>query len=477
MPRKDDILAAFIRGCRERELILPGDRVLAAVSGGPDSLALLDLLLRWRESGGEFGLAAAHFNHQLRPEAEGEQRLVEEFSRGRGVECHCGRGDVAGWAKAHRTSVHAAARELRYKFLTETALRLHPQAGEASREPLVATGHQRDDQMETVLWRLLSGAGLGGLAGIRRREEWRAAAPVTVIRPLLDFRRAELERYCRARSLPFVTDRSNLDLRYPRVRIRRKLAPLLARQFGGEALEAVARTAELAAASADFIAEAIDSAREATVISRSPTEIRLDYDRFISYYDMLRTGMLQSAWQRLAKPGSRLGRERLVNADRHITTRRSGRLELGGGVCLYGSGGAIIMWRRIPWRDELSLTAGGTVEIPGFGGITARIADPAACPLPPPAGAQYCDYKELGPGPYFIRPAQSGDRMTPLGASQRCRVTDLLRDAGVPPHRRRYPVIVAGGEIAVIPGLRVAERVKLTPATRQAVIFHADWTI
>ncbi len=115
--------------------------------------------------------------------------------------------------------------------------------------------------------------------------------------------------------------------------------------------------------------------------------------------------------------------------------------------------------------------AGGTVVIPGFGRLAARFADPGDCPLPPPPNAQYCDLDALGPGPYIVRPARPGDRMTPLGTTARCRVTDLLRDAGVPIHRRRYPVIVVNGEIAVIPELRIAGRVKLTPATKRAMIF------
>jgi tRNA(Ile)-lysidine synthase len=477
MSHRTDILDAFIRRCRELSLINHGDCVLAAVSGGSDSVALLDLLHRWRESGGDFELAAAHFNHKLRPEADDEHRMVEGICRSMRVECHTGSADVAGWAKTNRIAIHAAARELRYRFLTGTAISVFPEAQGSERRRLIATGHQRDDQAETVLLRLFSGAGIEGMAGIRRCERWQATAPVTVIRPLLDYSRDQLKRYCRARGLSFATDRSNFDLRYPRVRIRRKLVPMIAKQFGSDAVEAIAHIAELTSASADFIADSINRALAATTIGKSATEVTLDYRLFISYYNMLRTGILQRAWRTLAESGARITRERLQNADRYIIQRRSGRLELGGGVSLGCSADEIRLWRQSDWDGDLAIAPGGTVDIPSFGRLAARLADPADCPLPPPPGAQYCDLDALGPGPYIVRPAQPGDRMTPQGTAARCRVTDLLRDAGISPHRRRYPVVVVNGEIAVIPPLRIAGWVKLTPATKRAMVFTADWAV
>ena len=192
-------------------LLLPpkGARVLCAVSGGADSMCLLALLLRT----GGCSVAAAHFEHGIR----GEESLrdcafVEEFCRAKGIVCYTAHADVPAWAKEHGLGLEAAARELRYAFLEQTA--------EREGYDFVATAHNADDNAETVLLHLTRGSGLDGLCGIPPQRG-------RIIRPLLKLTRAEIEGILAELSIPHVEDSSNGEDITARNRIRRDVMPVL----------------------------------------------------------------------------------------------------------------------------------------------------------------------------------------------------------------------------------------------------------
>ncbi len=470
MDLTEKLYSDFTGVCVERSLVRPGDRVFAAFSGGPDSTALLDLLVRWKSKVGWFALTACHFNHKLRPEADEEQRHVEEICRLLRVECVVGSGAVAELANRRKLSVHAAARELRYRFLTETA-----GIPESEIRRIIATGHHRDDQIETVLMRLLSGAGVEGLAGIKRTEKWILPDEVTVVRPLLSFSRAGLERYCRDRGLPFVTDPSNLDVRYPRNRIRLTILPLIEREFGKGALRGVVRSAELLDMAADLIAKQTEKALEETTVERTLGEIVLDYAAFSSYLKVLRLSILQRAARLIMDAGCRASFERCLYVDQYIATGRTGTIEIGCGAHAQLFGGRIYVFRHEASGsdfEEKLIARNDAATICNFGRLETAVITEDLPDLPPPEGSQYCDLDRIGPGPYLVKPAEPGDRIAPFGMTGRRKVSDILREAGIPPHRRRYPIIWAGGLVAVVPPFRVAERFKLTPATRRVIEFR-----
>jgi tRNA(Ile)-lysidine synthase len=216
---------------RDHDLFNAGTRVVAAVSGGSDSVALAHLL-RELERAGDLTLAGlVHFNHQLRAAADDEERFVARLGESLGVPVFSSRGDVAARARRERRSIEDAGRVARYEWFE--------QARAGSGAAVVALGHTRDDQAETFLLRLVRGAGPRGLAGIHPRNG-------NIVRPLLGCRREELREWLRARALPFVEDDTNRDVSIPRNRVRAELLPLLEQRFNPAIVDVLADEADLA---------------------------------------------------------------------------------------------------------------------------------------------------------------------------------------------------------------------------------------
>ena len=217
---------------RRHEMVPAGGRVVVALSGGADSVALLHIL-RELETTGELVVAGvAHFNHCLRGDASDEdERFCRAAAAAFGISVEVGSANVRETARVQKRSIEDAARRLRYAFLEEAAVRLRADA--------IAVGHSRDDQAETFLLRLLRGAGTRGLAAIRPKNE-------NVIRPLIDVPRAALREYVANRALDFREDATNADISVPRNRVRHELLPYLERAFSPNIVEVLAREAELA---------------------------------------------------------------------------------------------------------------------------------------------------------------------------------------------------------------------------------------
>ncbi|MEO6214100.1 MAG: tRNA lysidine(34) synthetase TilS [Vicinamibacterales bacterium] len=255
MTRLSDIALRTIR----RHCMVPiGGRVAVALSGGPDSVALLYLLLDLQLRGELLVAGVAHFHHGLRgPDADQDERFCRDLAVSLHLAFESGRGDVRGRARREHRSIEDAARVARYEFLAEAAARLDVSA--------VAVGHTLDDQAETFLLRLFRGAGSRGLAGIR---------PVAgiVIRPLLDIRRAALREYAVARQLASREDASNADISIPRNRIRHELIPQLERDYSPGIVEVLAREAGSAREDEEKLqADAIDLAAS-VVLSSAPSD-------------------------------------------------------------------------------------------------------------------------------------------------------------------------------------------------------------
>jgi tRNA(Ile)-lysidine synthase len=226
---------------RRFDLLRPGDRVGVAVSGGADSVALLHLLHGLRAELG-LVLSVVHFNHKIRgAEADADQEFVGALAERFGLAFHAGSGDAPAQARAAGLSLETAGRELRYGYFRQLCA--------AAAAAKIATAHTLDDQAETVLLRLLRGAGTRGLAGIYPRAFFSEAV---VVRPLLEIRRSEVEEYLRSRGQPWREDATNRDVQHARNRVRHVLLPLLEREFNPAIRQVLAETAEIARGEEDY---------------------------------------------------------------------------------------------------------------------------------------------------------------------------------------------------------------------------------
>ena len=268
---------------QRQELLKAGERVGVAVSGGIDSVALLRLLLELR---GELGvvLSVVHFNHKLRgDESDGDEHFVAELAREYDLPFYADSDDVAQQAADEHVSVETAARDLRYGFFryllgesgpqavkpnsssaangTAEAVALHESPSLRSALPQstaldkIVTGHTLDDQAETVLMRLIRGAGLRGLGGIHPRlvvENDEGEICGEIVRPLLGFRRQELEKYLKDVGQPWREDSTNTDERFTRNRVRKLVVPMLEQEFNPAVAENLADFAEIARGDEDY---------------------------------------------------------------------------------------------------------------------------------------------------------------------------------------------------------------------------------
>lgn len=232
-------LAKLIFGSlKKQEMLRAGERVGVGVSGGADSVGLLLLLLELREELG-IELSVAHLNHKLRgAAANADEKFVAKLAAKHGLAFHLESADVAARAKREKANLEDAGRRARYEFFAKLV------AG--GKVDLVAVAHTADDQAETVLGHILRGTGLAGLGGIHPRTQ-------IVVRPLLGMRRAELRGYLRAKKQKWREDASNQDTGRTRARIRKKLLPLLEKQFQSGVVEHLASLAEFAREDEKFL--------------------------------------------------------------------------------------------------------------------------------------------------------------------------------------------------------------------------------
>lgn len=297
MPGDDDFERRFLVAWPPAQWSDAG--VLVAFSGGADSTALLAVLARLRPENVGDCVVAAHFNHRLRgTDSDADAAHCVALSQQLGVRCEVGTGDTAGAASEQGDGIEAAARTDRYRFLETTAARLGLR--------YIATAHTLDDQAETVLHRLLRGTGVGGLAGMRRARPL-ADGAIGLVRPLLEFRRAELLRYVERRGLKFRSDGSNADLRFTRNRIRRELLPQLAREYNPRIVESLARLATQAEELGELIAGLVEPVVDGLVRRADDAGCELNCEALADAPRHLVREALVAVWRRQRLPEQAMG--------------------------------------------------------------------------------------------------------------------------------------------------------------------------
>jgi len=332
-------LAAEVRHAIDRHgMLVGGETVVAAVSGGADSTALLQVLLALRADL-RLTIHVAHFNHRLRADADADAAFVAEMSHGLGLPHHEGRGTPREYAERTKRSLEDAARHLRYAFLVSAAARAGAEA--------VATGHTLDDQAETVLMRLLRGTGARGLAGI---PPVRAHDGVRVIRPLLLIPHAALEAVLRARGVAWREDPTNRDHAMLRNRVRHVLLPML-EGYNPDVRRTLSRLAEVIREETAAL-DALAAPAVNAVLSGSAPVVRVVLEPFLRLPPALQRRALREAVRRARGNVQGVGFVHLEGARRlAIEGRTGGIAELPGGARIVRVRGALeVRGEPVPQR-------------------------------------------------------------------------------------------------------------------------------
>ncbi|HJV34019.1 MAG TPA: tRNA lysidine(34) synthetase TilS [Geomonas sp.] len=431
--------------------------MVVAVSGGADSVALLDILVQLKDREG-LNLVVAHLNHGLRAtDSDGDQEFVARLAAGYGLPCLTKREDVARLARDSRLSLEDAGRRARYAFFAEVA--------RAQGATSIALAHHLDDQAETVLIRLLRGAGTDGLSAMT------ASSGGILKRPLLQVSRAELEQYLKLRGLGWRTDSTNDDTSILRNSIRHELIPQL-RRYNPRISERLAATAGMLGADQQLL----DGLTEAAYLrlARADQEgIVLEVEPLASEPRGLRLRLYRRALQQLRGDLQRITLRHLEAIDLLISSDRpNARLKLPG-ACFISRHYHTLRFssaeepQPLPW--ELVVAGEGSYPLPTGGQLLVkRLPRPADIAVQSrrsafldPAGA---------PFPWLVRTFRPGDRFRPLGMNGLMKVKELFINEKVPPaERRRIPLLESGGRIVWVAGLRVAEEARVTDTANEVL--------
>ncbi|MDH7600292.1 MAG: tRNA lysidine(34) synthetase TilS [Sedimentisphaerales bacterium] len=460
-------LAAFV--CRYA-LIPQGCRVLVAVSGGTDSMALLEALTRLKAAGVlDIDLVCGHVNHQLRgSEADQDQQFVRQQAAARDLEFVCMFVDVKGLAERSGLSLETAGRILRLDALVKMAR----ETG-CSR---IALGHQANDNAETVVHRIMRGCGFRGLSGI-----WpeRPIEGLTLIRPLLCVTRGQILEYLIARGVAWREDSTNRDLRFTRNRIRHALLPMLQAGSASDLLQALS---SLALAVYQFYLNHVlpdAQLRGSRSIKAVPGGVLLSIEDTRGVHPLVLWELLRHALTRAGCKEADLG----YHHYRGLVGLIYGTVKavaLPSGLVARLDGGHVYITRQGP-RPGVETAGPVGLPVPGAAQLGAvRIEaslvdsyDPRIRSAGASSVTEQIDWDSIRP-PLIVRPPRPGDRFVPLGLSQEKKVARFLMDAKVPRYMRSQVMIVADQEkvIWVCP-VRISESVKVRPQTRQVLALTA----
>jgi len=472
---------------QEQHLVPGQPKLVVAVSGGPDSVCLLHILVQLREKLG-IRLHVAHLNHQLRgAESDADAEYVADLARQLGIPATIESRDVKAYQARQRLSLEEAAREVRYTFLAQVA--------DSTGADRVAVGHTVDDHIETILMHLIRGTGTRGLRGLQPSGQWPSrGSSLTVIRPLLQISRQETADYCHQHQLMPRIDTSNLSLSPLRNRIRQQLLPLL-QSYNPQVAEALLRTARIAADDLAFLDKEVarlwgDIARE------QKNSIIFDKSKFLKLPSALQRYLLRSSIEKLLGNLKDIETRHIEELMEALNKPAGKRISLPDGLIfsieydkyLLGPDPAALSPFPV-LNTEVALKIPGKTPLPGWQ-VEATIIDQKGesergeaplTNLPPPFPREgdkggglpdnsltACFDLDKTGRQLTVRTRHPGDRFQPLGMSQPKKLNEFMIDSKIPrPWRQRIPIVCSPEHILWVIGGRIDERAKITHNTKQ----------
>lgn len=459
--KMDNNLEAFLRTVKRYNLIKKGDSLLVAVSGGPDSIGLFDLLYQIRVDW-HLDLHIIHVNHCLRGEASDKDQLfAEKFAKDLKMPISVKRVAVADYARDRQLSIEEAARECRLQFFKEESDRLGIRK--------VVLGHHKDDQAETVLFRILRGTGLKGLGAMKPMSDWQG---LTLIRPLIEFEKNQILEYVKERKLAYCTDESNQETRFMRNRIRHRLLPDLERYYNPKIKNALANLAETVTLDFAYLDEIIQKNYPKVIRKRKEGLLILKKKKFLQQPEALRFRILQKAVKEI-DPESELDYFHWDEFRRALEQDlRSFKIHVANELSLAIERNEIILKKQseeeVP-NFEFTLRLGDKIRVKELGlEFTAEAFEQRVYKV---------DRKDRTCGifdlerlafPVTVRNRREGDVFQPLGLHYTKKLKDFFISRKIPSYEKsNIPLFVSRGEIFWVYGVEISDRFKVSHRTRR----------
>lgn len=459
----NSLTQSILSTVRRFSMIEAGDKVLCAVSGGPDSVALLHALWSLRDELG-ISLCVAHMNHSFRgAESDADAEYVCDLAANLGLECIVEKVDVPAIRRALRLTPEEAARMVRYEFLQRTAIEVG-----ATR---VAFGHTADDQVETVLLNLLRGTGVDGLSGM---------PPVRgkIIRPLIEVRRADVEAYIEANHLHPRLDATNLMAAYTRNRVRLDLLPMLRREYNTDIDAGILRLAELAREDTAYLNMEACEALGRLVVAREPHSISLDPERLLSYPLAIRRRVIREAVREVRGELADIGFLHIEELVRLLDMGTDFEYVLPGGTYLRRTRTALTVLSSRPGEVPIiycyEVLVPGETHIPEIdAGITAEVCPTRVEHIRERGSTEaVLDWGTIS-GKLRVRNWEPGDRIRPLGLRGSKKIQDLFVDGKIPREvRHKVPLVVDDEKVLWVVGLAISDEAKVTRNTREFLLLE-----
>ncbi len=446
----------FREYARRRRLFDDRSTVIVAVSGGVDSMVLLDLLVKEREAAG-LSLIVGHFNHQLRDtESDGDENHVKQRALYYGLEFYVERARTADYARHLKLGVQEAARNLRYEFFDKLL--------QSSGFDRIATAHNADDNAETMLLNLFRGAGVQGLGGIPVYRQDRK-----VIRPLLFAPRQEIEQYAQLERLPFRNDSSNATDHYSRNYIRHHIVPLVKAQINPNLLQTLHRSSELFRELEAYLAYNARHTLDMVTTAKSDQEVHLSIPRLRAAPVLIQQYVVMMAVDQFAHQKPEYSQ---VAAIMNLADGDTGSfVSLTQDIVIYRDRDDLVVRRTDPVSEfKIAVMPNHRYEFSRFRFASQLLPQSEAFPTTN-SNIEFVDADRIRTPDLVLRTWRDGDAFIPLGMNDKKKVSDYFVDAKVPVYEKHaFPILeTREGEIVWVCGQRIDDRFKITNQTKRVL--------
>ena len=449
-----------------QSLIDPGEKLAAAISGGPDSVTMLYCLNNLKEVIG-FKLHVFHINHMLRgEESDRDETFVKNLAESLGLPFYAKKVDVAGHQKKQKCSLQVAAREMRYLSLNQLARSLSISK--------IATGHTADDQAETVLMRVLKGCGLKGISGIPPIRDNK------FIRPLLEITSEEVEQFLNQNQIKSLMDSTNLKNNYLRNQVRNNLMPSLKKDFNPSLVETLNRSSQIFRADDNYISEIAQDEFKKSILKNDEETLILDATHFQSLHVALKRRIVLDSIYNFSGHGRQVSQNIIENILQVIESKISGK-----SLSIFNGFQFKYQYNRIIFRYQKKKFPGGQIKrrkllIPGktkIEEIEKVIVSSIIRKNDIPGGLKktdsftaFIDYSVSGKE-LFLRSRKKGDKFCPLGIKGHKKIKNYFIDKKIPREERDcIPLVTNKESILWILGHQISDFARVKESTKDVLM-------